>query len=176
MKFPVSTIDSDRTAGTIPASGSVDFYLRVFNAETSKTVPKNMNMVIQAVSQSWQEGDGLDLENYQDETVGNEGSNWMSASNTQHWKDTNNKLLVGGSFHSSSFSSPHEVFTFKQTLTTGLEDLEVNITPIVEQWIGGEYANYGVGIFLTASQEAFVSGALGDTVKREPGFPDPDRS
>ena len=43
MKFPVTTISSDRTAGTIPGSGSVSFYLRVFNAETSKTVPRNMN-------------------------------------------------------------------------------------------------------------------------------------
>jgi hypothetical protein len=60
MQFPVTTISSDRTAGTIPGSGSVSFYLRVFNAETSKTVPKDMNIVIHAVSQSWQEGSGLD--------------------------------------------------------------------------------------------------------------------
>ena len=173
MQFPVATISSDRTAGTIPGSGSVSFYLRVFNAETSKTVPKDMNIVIHAVSQSWQEGSGLDLENYEDDTLGNEGSNWMSASNTQHWIDASNKLLVGGSYHSSSFSSPHEVFILNQTLTSGLEDLEVDITPIVEQWIGGTYPNYGVGISLTASQEAFVSGALGDTVRRYPDWPDP---
>jgi hypothetical protein len=173
MKFPVTNISTDRTAGIIPGSGSVSFYLRVFNAETSKTVPRSMNMMIHAVSQSWQEGDGLDLENYKDKTESNEGSNWMSASNTQPWKDASNKLLVGGSYHSSSFSSPHEVFIFNQTLTSGLEDLEIDITPIVEQWIGSTYPNYGVGIFLTASQEAFVSGALGNVVKREPGTPDP---
>lgn len=176
MKFPVSTIDSDRTAGTIPASGSVDFYLRVFNAETSKTVPKDMNVMIHAVSQSWQEGDGLDLENYSDETLTNEGSNWMSASNTQPWKDINNTLLVGGSYHTQSINNADvntEVFIFNQNLTTGLEDLEINITPLVEQWIAGTYQNYGVGISLTASQEAFVSGAYDTVVSRTPRLPDP---
>jgi len=65
-QFDVDTISSDRTAGTIPASGSVSFYLRLFNAETTKTVPKNFTIVAQAISKSWDEGDGLDLENYKD--------------------------------------------------------------------------------------------------------------
>ena len=30
VEFPISNISSDRTAGTIPASGSVKFYLRMF--------------------------------------------------------------------------------------------------------------------------------------------------
>jgi hypothetical protein len=176
MKFPVTSIDSDRTAGVIPASGSVSFYLRVFNAETSKTVPKNMNVVIHAISQSWQEGDGLDLENYKDDTDSNEGSNWMSASNTQYWKDINDTLLVGGSYHTQSVSNVDvdtEVFIIKQNLESGLEDLEIDITPMVEQWIAGVYQNYGVGISLTASQEAHVSGTLNSVVSRTPRLPDP---
>ena len=32
VNFPVSTITTDRSAGTIPGSGSVSFYLRLFNA------------------------------------------------------------------------------------------------------------------------------------------------
>ena len=40
LQFPVSgatsgEIKADRTAGTIPASGSVDFYLRLYNARHS---------------------------------------------------------------------------------------------------------------------------------------------
>ena len=34
MQFPITSISTDRTANTIPASGSVSFYLRMFNAET----------------------------------------------------------------------------------------------------------------------------------------------
>ena len=61
-KFPVvtadatTTIQSDRTAGTIPASGSVDFYLRLFNVKHTATLPRNFTLVISPISQSWQEG------------------------------------------------------------------------------------------------------------------------
>jgi len=79
--FPVSTIASDRTAGTIPSSGSVKFYLRMHNARHSEQLPKNFTVNVLAVSQSWQEGDGLDMVAYTDKTkdsVG--GSNWINAS------------------------------------------------------------------------------------------------
>jgi hypothetical protein len=176
MKFPIDSINSDRSAGVLPNSGSVSFYLRVHNAETSKTVPRDMNMMVHAVSQSWQEGVGLDLENYKDLTNGNEGSNWMSASNTTFWTDVNDTLLVGGSYHTQSTPNADvdtEVFIFSQSLSTGLEDIELDITPLVEQWIAGTYPNYGVGLALTASQEAYVSGAYNSVASRTPRLPDP---
>jgi|TARA_R110002012_G_scaffold293472_2_gene489160 hypothetical protein len=172
IQFPMSGITSDRSAGTIPGSGSVSFYLRMYNAETSNTVPRNLKLIVQAVSQSWQEGNGVDLENYTDATRGNVGSNWMSASNTTFWTDKSNTLLAGGSFHTQSTAGT-EVHTFTQEFPSGLEDLEINITPLVEHWLAETYTNYGVGVFLTSSQEAFVSGALGGTVKRVAGQPDP---
>jgi len=66
MKFPVADITIDRAAGSIPDSGSVSFYLRVFNAVHSKTVPRSFTLAVSAISRSWQEGIGLDLENYKD--------------------------------------------------------------------------------------------------------------
>ena len=50
IQFPVTTINTDRTAGTIPASGSVDFYLKVYNAEHPFTVPRDITLVVHAVS------------------------------------------------------------------------------------------------------------------------------
>tara|TARA_Y100001937_G_C7130282_1_gene336989 strand:- start:429 stop:2357 length:1929 start_codon:yes stop_codon:yes gene_type:complete len=82
IQFPIDQITNDRTAGRIPASGSVNFFLNLYNAETSKTVPRNMILVANPLFNSWQEGIGLDLENYSDETKGNEGSNWMVRANT----------------------------------------------------------------------------------------------
>ena len=134
-QFNTTTIVSDRTAGVIPASGGVSFYLRLYNAETSKTVPKNFKVVAQAISRSWSEGDGLDLENYKDSDV----SNWISASQGIAWTSQ------GGDYHASP--------VFTQEFSTGLEDLEINITSLVEEWIAGTKANYGVGIRLTSSQE-----------------------
>ena len=142
-QFDVDTISSDRTAGTIPVSGSVSFYLRLYNAETSKTVPRNFDLVVSAVSRSWSEGDGLDLENYKD--IGK--SNWISASSTTAW------TTEGGDYHASP--------TFEQTFETGLEDLELDVTSLVEEWLDGTKANYGFGVQLTSSQEASSSVNLG---------------
>jgi hypothetical protein len=64
IEFPIPNITTDRTAGTIPASGSVSFYLRMYNAKHSKTVPRDYKLIVQAISQAWEEGVGLDLENY----------------------------------------------------------------------------------------------------------------
>ncbi len=65
--FLLITISSDRTDGNIPASGSVSFYLRMFNARHSEQLPRNFTVNVLAVSQSWQEGTGLDMEAYTDE-------------------------------------------------------------------------------------------------------------
>jgi hypothetical protein len=81
VNFPVSQITTDRSSGKLPSSGSVKFYLRLFSAKSSKTVPRDFKLVVQPVSHSWQEGDGLDLENYSDLTNNGTGSNWMNAGN-----------------------------------------------------------------------------------------------
>jgi hypothetical protein len=150
IQFPVSNITADRAAGKIPGSGSVSFYLKLHNAETSKTVPRDFVLEVAPVSQQWQEGLGLDLENYSDLTKGNIGSNWIMATKDQAW--TGSAGIVGGSYLTGS-GNPR----FKQTFDTGLEDLEIDISPLVEHWIAGTKANYGVGIFLSSSFEAYYS-------------------
>ena len=45
IKFPISTISANRTAGTIPAAGSVSFYLRMFNARTPFTLPQGFSFM-----------------------------------------------------------------------------------------------------------------------------------
>ena len=305
VKFPVESITTDRSNGDIPASGSVNFYLKMYNAPHSKTVPDDYTITILAVSQSWQEGDGLDLESFKDVTYGNNGSNWMSGSNTAnvgasatltalsktsgeantrtlivtdvegnavtfaidnslttstatkiafgnansnatqfatniaaavnaastagtlnitatassatvtltmtstsiagnrvtnivgtaitdsvvtaasqwsastptvgYWTDIHGTVLAGGSYHTSSIkaadpnSFDQEQHIFNKTFTSGLEDLEIKITPLVEQWLAGTYSNYGVGVHLSASYEAYSSGAADGSHPRTPG-------
>jgi len=149
VQFDTSDINSDRTRGYLPVSGSVSFYLRLFNAQHSKTVPEDYTLSISAVSQSWQEGVGLDLESYKDDTDGNTGSNWMSASNSSAW------TKVGGDYLTASG------FTFTQSFETGLEDIEVDITDLVEKWLSGTQNNYGVGVHLSSSFEAYFSSSTG---------------
>ena len=149
LKFPINEIANDRTNSRIPASGSVNFYLNLYDAETSKTVPNNLRLVVNPLFNDWQEGIGLDLEGYRDLTKGNEGSNWMSASATASW----NSVSGGGDFLSSSAD-----YRYEQLFRNGFENLNIDITPLVENWIagagGGGIANYGMGIKLTSSQEA----------------------
>jgi len=171
IKFPVvtadatTTIQSDRTAGTIPASGSVDFYLRLYNVKHTSTLPRNFTLVISPVSQSWQEGDGLDMDEYSDVTYNGTGSNWINAQAATEWTNNSGRSLTsstdGGSYLSASWNgSPvttYDEFNYTQTFgEDGTGDLEVKITGLVEQWIigtsGGGYDNYGVGVMLTGSQ------------------------
>ena len=82
IQFPVDKISSDRAAGTIPEPGKVNFFLRMFNAKHSEQLPENFTVNVLAVSSSWQEGSGLDMEGYTDKTKDNiKGSNWKNANN-----------------------------------------------------------------------------------------------
>tara|TARA_B100000925_G_scaffold290208_1_gene274899 strand:+ start:1807 stop:4062 length:2256 start_codon:yes stop_codon:yes gene_type:complete len=143
IEFPVEDIIQDRAAGTIPAGGSVSFYLKMYNAKHSQTTPKELKLVVSPISSSWQEGIGLDMSEYQDVTKNGEGSNWINSSANTPW------LREGGDY----LSSP----VYSQTFSQGDEDLEINITSLVDQWINGSIPNYGVGVHLTSSQEAYYN-------------------
>ena len=156
IEFPTSNILSDRSAGTIPASGSVSFFLRMFNARHSEQLPRDFTLNIMAISQSWQEGTGLDMEGYSDVTEDRiEGSNWVNREQSTAWGK------VGGEFHSSSYTSGSTMPNYTFTFSDGDEDMLVDVTDAVEEWVNGNQTNYGFGIFLTASQEAYVSNSSG---------------
>jgi len=134
-KFPMDDISTDRTDGKIPLSGSVNFYLKLSNAPHSQTLPTKFTLMVQPVSASWDEGYGLDMEEFSDLGF----ANWMSASSTTGW------TVEGGDYLTSS--------NYSQYFSGGTEDLEVDITPLAEEWISGTIGNYGVGIHLTSSEE-----------------------
>jgi hypothetical protein len=157
IQFPVDDITTDRSDGKIPEPGSVNFYLRMFNARHSEQLPTNFTVNVLAISSSWQEGFGLDMESYKDKTKDNiEGSNWMYRNN-----DGNLWGTPGGEYHSSSYVSgstmPNYTFTFQE----GHEDILLDVTDAVEEWIAENQPNYGFGVFLTSSFEAYQSNSSG---------------
>ncbi len=79
VNFDVSKIKAARDAGTIAESGSTKFFFRLFNAEHGQTLPKNYTLSVFPLSRSWNEGSGLDMEEYSDKDI----SNWIFASNTK---------------------------------------------------------------------------------------------
>ena len=144
IKFPVlEQIAADRTAELIPNVGGVSFYLKLYNARHPWTLPKNYKLDVLAVSSSWEEGNGLDMENYSDETYDGIGSNWVNASAGTTW------TTEGGDYHASP--------AYTASFDKGDEDLEVNVTSLVEEWLDGSKDNYGFGIKLSASYEASSS-------------------
>jgi hypothetical protein len=147
-----NSIKSDRAAGVLPASGSVNFYLRLFNAPHGQTLPKSYTMDISAVSSSgpggWTEGTGLDMETYKDKGNSNWTNRIASRSIGDHaWINT------GGDYYTDSSSS------FSASFDLGTEDLEVDITTLVEQWVNsagnvlGSKDDEGVGIKISSDYE-----------------------
>jgi hypothetical protein len=159
VQFPVADIIADRASGDVPASGNVDFYLCMHNAKHGQTVPKEATYVVVPVSSSWEEGIGLDMENYQDLTRNHEGSNWIKSSGNTNWN------TVGGTYLTAAAGNHFGDRSKKITLENGTEDLKINVTDDVERWINSSivtgFPNYGFGVFLTASQEAYYSSSAG---------------
>ena len=159
LKFPVNHISASRYNGDLPVSGNVSFYLNMSNVVHGRTLPSTYTLMVMPVSNSWSEGAGLDMEGYTDEGY----ASWLSASTSKKW-DT-----AGGDYHSATYADlssntlPSSSFYFEN----GNEDLELDITNLVEEWIVGEaYSsaypgkrNYGIGIHLTGTQEAYWAGA-----------------
>ena len=148
IKFPVTGstgIKADRDAGLIPASGNVNFYLNMYNAVTPNTLPRDFTLNFYALDHAWNEGDGLDMEEYKD--IGT--SNWTDRTDGTAW------TITGGSFQNTSSATPWGANAYFEN---GDEDVSVDITPYVEQWIKGSgaggFENYGFLIALTPTEES----------------------
>jgi len=147
IKFPIDEISLDRANKQIPPTGDVSFYLNMYNAPHNQTTPRDSVLVVAPISQSWEEGSGIDMEEYRDVTNGGIGSNWINAGKDESW------TREGGDYLTS--------LNYTQTFPIGSENLRIDITDLVEEWIGGTIDNYGVGVHLTASLEAFFSNSAG---------------
>ena len=130
IQFPVSNIQTDRDNGIVPASGSVSFFLNLYNAPHSTTLPRDFKLTVNAVSGSWEEGNGLDLDNYTDLTYDKIGSNWINANNSfvsasftmALQGGTNKAAMSGQTFTLTDSNGTSQTFTFNianDTVTSG---------------------------------------------------------
>jgi len=83
------------------------------------------------------------MEGYTDVTYDDIGSNWVRRAGATSW------TTAGGDYHASPF--------YAVSFDKGDEDLEVNVTTLVDQWIAGTKDNHGFGVHLSASYEASSS-------------------
>lgn len=149
VQFPITSISADRTAGIIPASGSCNFYLRLYNVAHAFTVPRRFTVAIQPVSQSWDEGYGLDIDSYEDDGIVNWTQAGSGSSGYTPW------AVEGGDFHTASYTPGTTLPAYTYYFDKGTEDLKVEINSLVEEWIaaGGvaQRDNYGIGVYMTSS-------------------------
>ena len=142
VQFPVSEITTDRTNGVLPASGSVSFYLRLFNAKHPFTLPRNYDMIVSTISRAWNEGTGMDMEDYSSSG----SSNWTAASSASSgvtaWS------TAGGDYEAEP--------RFTASFVDGTEDIELDVSDAVERWIAGTRTNYGFGVRME-NETAFSS-------------------
>ena len=140
IEFPISSISADMSEGVLPStSGSIKFHLNLYNAPHGGTTPENFTLDICMLSQSWNEGRGLDMDNYSDLGV----SNWISSSAFSGWD------AQGGSFLTGEDTSASFGFT------TGMENISIDVSEQVYKWLGGT-ENYG---FLIKFPDSAVSGS-----------------
>lgn len=145
VQFPINDISASRAAGKLPTSGNVEFYLRLYNVVHPFSVPRDFSMTINPLSRSWDEGYGLDMEGYTDNGfvsgVGGFGTTWVSPTSGTYWYNQ------GGDFYTGSN------YNLTASFKTGLEDIELNITSLTEEWISETLPNYGLLIKLSSSFE-----------------------
>ena len=138
INFDISNISAERAAGDIPASGSIEFYLKLYNASHGKTLPVDYNIQIAALTKSWDEGYGLDMDEYTDPGTGSGGfgSTWVSAS-TGPWENAGGDITTD--------------VTYQYNYSVGLDgetDIEVDVSNLVEDWISGEATLSGSNGFI----------------------------
>ena len=132
VEFPISSISQDRDNEIIPASGNVDFVIRIGNAEHGQTTPSNFTLSAHPLVQPWDEGRGLDMESYLD----SDASNWLSRSLGATWSNTGSSFIDTGLVTSSPIPKH-----YTQSFSKGTEDIDINITGLVEEWIKSYKSN-----------------------------------
>ena len=145
LQFDIDSISTDRTNGVLPASGSVNFILKVKNAKHADTLPDNLTLDVRVVSSSWDEGRGMDMDGYKDI----DQCSWVKRTSTANWNGTGSDYFTAQATNN---------FSGSVLFPNGDEDMEIDVTPAVEEWIAGTRNNYG---FLIKNIDSAISGNLG---------------
>jgi hypothetical protein len=142
-KFDLSEITALTASLQAPSAG-IQYRLRLKDAPHAQTLPSSYDVEVLPISQSWDEGNGLDDDDFTDLGY----ANWVRAKSATPWS------RPGG----DALSSPYSVSHFDQ----GNEDLSVDVTTTVAAWLSGTIANNGFMVRMSSSLE---SGSLDYFVK-----------
>lgn len=134
IEFDLDEINADNNpTGT-------KYFLKMYNAKHPFTLPRDFTMEVLAINGEWEEGRGLDMDNYSDLTYDVTGSNFIRRKGATSWASE------GGATHAAPI--------FPVEFPVGDEDLEVDVTTLVDQWIAGSKNNNGFMIRMSSSLES----------------------
>ena len=154
IEFDIDQLVQDIADGKAVDDADTRYFVKIFNVETPFTVPRLVNLSIHALTRAWDEGNGVDLDEYKDEGAPGDGthtgddeyegtgSSWQVASAGVSW------TTEGGDFGPS---------LGLQFLDDGTEDIEVDITTQVKAWIADPSTNYGLLVKLEDDETAITS-------------------
>ena len=134
LYFDVDQFAALTASGVAPTTGA-RFWLRMRGATTADTLPSSFTLDVVPMSRSWDEGRGFDVNGFNDRGV----CNWDKATSTIWW------TTAGGDFLTTTTAS--------LAFDTGLENIDVEVTPMVNAWLTGGLVNNGLMVKLTGSQE-----------------------
>lgn len=133
LYFDVDTIKANTY---IPSSSAVKYFLNLYDIPHNETNPRNFKLVVHPLTRDFSTGNGLDIDNFTDEVP---GPNWLSSTEGTLW------TTPGGDYSLLPF--------FEQQFDNGVEDLNLDITTLMNSWRSGNIVNKGIIVKLTSSQE-----------------------
>lgn len=135
MQFDLRSVAALTASGYAPANG-ISYKLKLRHSTTHFELPSSYDVTVHPISAEWDEGRGLDVDQFYDKGC----ANWVKPKQSATW------LSAGGDFLNTITSSFH--------FDDGFEDLEVDVTDIVNAWLTGGLANNGFLLKLTSSIES----------------------
>ena len=137
VKFSLTDLSGKIYSDNTIPSASVSYYLRMFDKKHDDIIPTSFDLFVYPLSRSFDAGSGIDDDNYRD--IGY--ANWLNSTSTQTWTTT------GSDFISSGYGSGSQHFDI------GTEDLEVDITDVVKNWLTGGINNNGLVVKFGNTEE-----------------------
>jgi len=167
-QFDLSDISSSIVSGDMPSpqDGTVKYFLRMYSSEASE-LNTSYNLSAFAISQSWEEGSGRNLDN----PITQNGITWDRRDQSDAATDWDDKLgtLESGSRIFNSGSSTYDSgskgggawvsgsgFECTQSFSYQSPDIEMDVTTIVDKWLRQDCPNNG--FILTRSGSVSGSG------------------
>jgi hypothetical protein len=153
IEFDIDQLVQDIADGKTVDDADTKYFVKIFNVTTPFTVPRLVNLSIHALTEPWDEGNGVDLDEYKDDGAPGDGtwpgdteytgtgSSWQVASTGVSW------TAEGGVF------GPQ---LGVQLLDDGTEDIEVDITTQVKAWIAAPATNFGLIVKMEDDETAIT--------------------